>query len=521
MDEISNWSRRAVLGTASAAGAASIVSALTSRDGDPATVAAALEEPKPVSDDFWLGPDRGTSNLDPDAGRVYLALDTAVRYKGNGSGWEKMDVGSSSEQIEAVNTKRASFGGTVLASYLSDDRYVCEAHDTIEDAIDVLPDDGGDIRISPNYANTDEFPVTVDKNGLIVAGLGGTVTIRNDSGNDTFRLHPENERPPGITFRDLTIVQTSGGTAFDVGYSKFNYYENVQAKGPGKETNDDGDGWNCSVSGDWGNNTQTFVHCSASKFGRDGFQFGSTTHHSVMYGCIALANGRFGVYGHNMKDVRLSHTQIEDNDSVGLRARSATDVTASDMYFEANAKNADTDDQTFRDTDVSFVKSVGCNVRDSWFNGRDYSEDDESIAGTWSAVVFDSTSHGGSVHGLTVNGEYRNLVTTMAADTDIHAASHYRELPNDDDAEYIVADTANVLDSAARVRSDGTIIGAGDSNGGNNDLSGVDLSAVTGQYLGDEAVSDGSNTASAGLSARWTGDTWQPSDGSNTISPSR
>jgi hypothetical protein len=51
---------------------------------------------------------------------------------------------------------------------------------------------------------------------------------------------------------------------------------------------------------------------------------------------------------------------------------------------------------------------------------------------------------------------------------------------------------------------------------GGGPIGGVDLSSTTGQFVGDRAMSDGTNTT-ANLLATWTGSAWQPSDGGATI----
>lgn len=370
---------------------------------------------------------------------------------------------------------------------------------SIEDALrDVPAGESGRVLVTQSYDESAEsFPVEVTQRGVAIEG-DGLAEITNDTGRTTLHLNPGNERPPGITVRNLSIVNANGGRGVFVENSKFNYFENVHVDG---EEAGSAAGWSFGTAASQpANNSQTLVYCSAEQCGGDGFHFGGATHHALLYGCVALYNGQIGVYANGPYDVRLSNCQIEDNGAEGLKARVADQVTATNCYVESNVL----DGPTSYDADVAFVDSGGCSVDGAWFNGKDSGDEGGP---TTAAVAFVGDSPSGSARRLSVNGEYEAVVATGSADTEIAVSSHDSEAPDD----------VRVESGARRVRSNGTIVGASSEAGGNDDLSGVDLSEVTGTGPADVAVSDGSN-ATAFVQARWTGSAWQPSDGSGTIS---
>lgn len=108
-----------------------------------------------------------------------------------------------------------------------------------------------------------------------------------------------------------------------------------------------------------------------------------------------------------------------------------------------------------------------------------------------------------SADGTTINNAYINSPDRgidVFDCTDANIINTNINATNDDVLE-IGTDTI-------RPRWDGVIRGG--------PLGGQDLTTITGQYVGDKAMSDGTNTT-AYLEAVWTGSAWQPSDGGATI----
>lgn len=379
---------------------------------------------------------------------------------------------------------------------------VVGAGQSIQDVLD-SNGKGAGVRIAPDYdVSVESLPIRVEHTGVQIRGTRrgpgqGNATVHNGTGKHLFHLNPNNERSPGITLSDMSIVQTSGGSGIRVQNSKFNLFENVDvdANRVGSD-----DAWHLGTATDsWANNSQVFVGCSAEQAGRDGFRFGNKTHHVAMFGCTALDCGRMGVYVEGPYSFTFLGGQVEDCEEPGVRARQADSVlVGGNTYVEGNATTANLDD-----ADVAFVDTGNAVLDQAWMNPEN--------GGTRFAVTFRGSAHGGAVRHLQTSPGYDSLVYTECDDTELNRATH-------DTGTGVEA--ASVGPGATRVRDRGTIVGAGAENGGNGDLSGVDLSAVAGRFPGDVAVSDGSNSA-AGLTARWLASSggWQPSDGGPVVRP--
>lgn len=378
--------------------------------------------------------------------------------------------------------------------------YVVGAGQSIQDALDDAGD-GASVRITPDYdVSVESLPVHVDHVGVGIRGTRrgpgtASATVHNDTGEHLFHLNPGNERNPGTVLQDLSVVQTAGGNGVRVEDSKFNLFVNVDvdANRVGSD-----DAWHLGTATDsWANNSQVFVGCSAEQAGRDGFRFGNLTHHVAMFGCTALDCGRMGVYVEGPYSFKFLGGQVEDCEEPGFRARQADSVlVGGNTYVEGNAATAYLDD-----ADVAFVDTGNAVLEQAWMNGES--------TGTAHAVTFRGTSHTGAVRHLQTDPGYDHLVYTECDDTELNRATH--DLGPG-------VEMAAVAPGAARVRDRGAIVGAGSENGGGDDLNGVDLGTVIGQYPGDVAVSDGT-TSTAGLTARWlaSSDGWQPSDGGDVV----
>lgn len=371
---------------------------------------------------------------------------------------------------------------------------------SIQDALD-SNGTGAGVRIAPDYdVSVESLPIRVERPGVRIRGTRRgpgkeNATIHNDTGKHLFHLNPGNERGPGIVLQDLSVLQTNGGNGVRVQHSKFNWFQNVDvdANRAGSD-----DAWHLGAATDsWANNSQVFVGCSAEQAGRDGFRFGNKTHHVAMFGCTALDCGRMGVYVEGPYSFKFLGGQIEDCGEPGFRARQADSVLlGGNTYIEGNARKANLDR-----ADVAFVDTGNAVLDQAWMNPKK--------RGTKFAVAFRGACQKGSVRHLQTSPGYDSLVYTECNDTELNRATH---------TVGSTATLATVGDSAARVRDRGTIVGAGADNGGNGDLSGVDLSRTEGRFPADVAVSDGTN-ATAGLTARWMASTgaWQPSDGGPVV----
>jgi hypothetical protein len=52
--------------------------------------------------DLFVGPDSAKSNVSQKVGKIYLAVDTQIRYYSDGNNWVKLGVGSSTEPAPSV-----------------------------------------------------------------------------------------------------------------------------------------------------------------------------------------------------------------------------------------------------------------------------------------------------------------------------------------------------------------------------------------------------------------------------------
>ena len=379
-------------------------------------------------------------------------------------------------------------------------RHDMGAGDSIQDCLDANGP-GAHIRITDEYdLSVESLPVSVEHTGVEIrgsaGGAGGEATVYNSSGADFLHLNQSNNRNPGVTLRDMKIVQSAGGSAIHCQDSKHNYFENVHADG--NRIGDDDLWYFGGAASDHANNTQRLVGCSAEEAGRDGFRFGNLTHHVAMYGCAALWNRRMGIYVEGPYSFSMLTGQLEDNGEAGLRARVADDIrVGGNTYVEGNARAGN-----LGDAEIVLVSTANAVINQAWANAK---------SGGTAHVVQLRNSGSGSVQNLHTDAGYDALVYTDSVDTELHRATH------------LVPEGVRHVEigaGAQRVRDRGTIIGAGVGQGGSGEMDGVDLESVTGQFPFDEAVSNGERGA-VGESARWLSAerAWQLSDGSATISP--
>ena len=90
-DENGQWwltRRRALVGGAAAAGGfTGLTEALGTEQGDLYGGMMALSQSYKIGEKWWQGPDSAKTNITPEAGRRYSAVDTVLEYYGDGSGW--------------------------------------------------------------------------------------------------------------------------------------------------------------------------------------------------------------------------------------------------------------------------------------------------------------------------------------------------------------------------------------------------------------------------------------------------
>ena len=153
--------RRALL---AAAGTTALTGSAIASDGDLTGGNMPLQQAYNVAGDLYIGPDSAKSNVQPDAGRVYVASDTDVEYYGDGSAWTKQGVGSSQESVPSVNTDELSIGSDGPATSFSDIgggggaagvRYASEFSGSdggaqIQTALDDLGTKPGAVVVGPN-----------------------------------------------------------------------------------------------------------------------------------------------------------------------------------------------------------------------------------------------------------------------------------------------------------------------------------------------------------------------------------
>jgi len=133
MADRQQWSRRGILAAIGAAGGTAGVQALTN-GGDTGSLYGgimALQEAYNVAGELWIGPDSAKSNVAPDTGRVYLASDTQVHYHGDGTGWVKQGVGSSTEPVPEGHFQSLDTGSLIIGGkiYEEDDNSPIDVSD--------------------------------------------------------------------------------------------------------------------------------------------------------------------------------------------------------------------------------------------------------------------------------------------------------------------------------------------------------------------------------------------------------
>lgn len=411
-------------------------------------------------------------------GAVFRATDTGDVYLGDGASWNRINPPTGVTHVRSG--------------------------DSLVDAI-VEGGEGSTYRLHSDYdVSVESLPVEVTVDGITItgsrSGAGREATVVNDTGRPFLRLDQGNKRAPGVRVQNLNIVQSSGGNGIQVHDSKFNLFAKVDVDMNGQGTGKDGDAWYFGNATDsFGNNTQILESCTAEQAGRYGFQFGNLCHHVKMFGCKASESGRVGVYVNGPCSFGFIGGQLEDNRGPGLRARVADSVlVGGNTYIEGNAIGSN----PIADAEVAFDRSNNC-----WVQGPIWANSN----GAKYVVEFKDTSaphtSGGRISGVRTVGYDKLARIDGMADVDLMGSTHVTSAP-----------MADISPRTARVRNHGTVVGAGEDNGGNGDLGGVNLAEVDGQFSADEAMSDGTNTRH-GLSARWLArkSAWQPSDGGPTI----
>jgi hypothetical protein len=108
MQQEPSLSRRALLAAVGGLAATGVAAGDDSVDGGTMSLTQAYN----TAGDLWQGPDSAKSNVDPDEGRLYVAVDTQVEYYGDGSAWVKMGVGSQAEPVPSVSTEKTTITET-------------------------------------------------------------------------------------------------------------------------------------------------------------------------------------------------------------------------------------------------------------------------------------------------------------------------------------------------------------------------------------------------------------------------
>jgi hypothetical protein len=214
-------SLRALLAAAGGLAATGVVSGDDSVSGGTMT----LNQAYNTAGDLWQGPDSAKSNVSPDEGRLYVAVDTQIEYYGDGSVWQKMGIGSQAEPVPSVSTNNATVNNELnvndLISSFDSDHFVEFVERSIDNTnrkslSDQQSNLSGAAIINDNtndqtcfvVAKASGGPIIVDQTGsgfTETVGNQGTVNIYN--ANSTHQL--ENETGGSV---EVNII------AFGVGF---------------------------------------------------------------------------------------------------------------------------------------------------------------------------------------------------------------------------------------------------------------------------------------------------------------
>lgn len=355
------------------------------------------------------------------------------------------------------------------------------AGESLQAAIDDSPN-GSTVWLLNSYDEAaDTFPVTI-RNKVVIQGSSHSDVNLDGAGETVFVVdHGGSNRYPGVRFNGVHV--RNAGVGFDIADARYVTLENClveSMRGRGIQI------------GPNATNTDPIAtllsRVTVEDCGGDGVYLADTVHGTTLFECALDHNGGHGLNMNQSATVTLGvlFGSAQYNDGYGIRYDGPNNGLIRGTYFEDN----DTGDTA--DLYVNNCLSLG--IENCYFNGQRETE---------SAIL--AASPGGSSHVDVQTCRFRNYagaaISLQAAEYwDIHAGTH---------SAYNCAGGL-FEDDAYAVRSDGVLLPR-------------NLANRPGAFIGDRAISDGTNTTE-GMLCTWvdttgdgTGDAWQPADGGPTI----
>lgn len=375
------------------------------------------------------------------------------------------DDGAGTVTVGATGTGSGDSSMGVTVGATGDYSTIQAAHDT----------EGEDtaIHIENDYDHTQEnWPVDLTKKFDIRSQGENSIVL--SSGTKGFVVNIGTVEYPGGRFRDLSIV--SGTTAIDIQDAR--YIEGWRLLCENQSNH-------AMIVGEQGATDSVscrFYNSTFEDAGAAGVNAGARTHGLTFINCVSEQNATRGYDLDSGQNIGFYGGSVQLNGQsdgeVGINMESCGTVNVHKVYFEDNG--------TGPEIQLSSAKNaVITNSYFQGFNNKSY------------AIARASPRTGTA----SIEDCYFNQYTGAAidlvdgSDQDIYRQTHW------------LVDVPALIDSiATRTRTDGTIITQDTSN-------------VTGQYDGDQAIDDGTNTQSGNPALKvWdgAGSKWETSGGTDT-----
>ncbi|WP_435334948.1 hypothetical protein [Haloarchaeobius sp. TZWWS8] len=363
----------------------------------------------------------------------------------------------------------------------SDVQYIGNG-DTIQAAID--DETGGwsnpvHIVVTPGYdSSAENFPIVVDRRAVIKGSVYSSIDNSDDTVN-TIEINiggagsGTNNRPPGVVLKDLSI--NGGNHGIKLAEGRYCAFYNIDVNDVATDAYHFEDKANNVAV-----NTHRMIGCYSDSPGRYNVYCGSGVNDIMQVGCQHYYAGVRGVkVASGNYSSSMINSGVEQAQEYGLEIN-GVGFTVDGGYFENNYKGS-----TDAGADIQTSGGAeGFTIRNCYFNG--WGNEKRAIR----------TFSGGS--GVIESCSYRNYTTDFvflddSTDVDVRRSTHTAL----DSTSFGGASGSG----ATRPRSDG-IIGANEN--------GIDLSSVTGKYVGDVGLDDGTNTEYGDPDlCVWTGNAWR------------
>lgn len=338
--------------------------------------------------------------------------------------------------------------------------YVVRKRDSLQSVLDETVRGDGVVITDEYKVKNDSWPITVDTEVRVESTPHNRISVPTTS-EAAFVLDLQgSNRPPGVTLVNLYVDANGSESAFKVQNARFCSFVGCIAENASKH------GYFLRHH-DAAPNSNRFFYCDAHVNDGNGFFVDDQAHSTTFVGCRAIQNGLRGVWSKNNYASSWIGGGLERNGDQGAYIDGSEVFTIQNAYIEGNGKH--TSDQLLVDNGQSVT------VSESYLNGLDQPNTN--------GIRFVS-SNNCSIRNI----EYRSLnglvVNDRSHNTDLHRNSHYSL----DDSPLLVADTG------VKTRTNGVIVP-------------TDLSAITGEYVGERAINDGT-TGPFGM-AVWDGSAWR------------